>query len=80
MALVIIPVFFGWMPIALTAIAGATLMVLTGCLRMEDAYRSIEWKAVFLIAGMLPLGTALDKSGAAKLLAESVVGALGSWP
>jgi len=44
---------------------------------MEEAYRYIEWKAVFLIAGMLPLGTALDKSGAARLLAESVVGSLG---
>jgi di/tricarboxylate transporter len=46
---------------------------------MEEAYRYIEWKAVFLIAGMLPLGTALDKSGAARLLAESVVGALGPF-
>ena len=52
-------------------------MVLTGCLTMEEAYRYIEWKAVFLIAGMLPLGTALDKTGAARMLAEAVVGSLG---
>ena len=44
---------------------------------MEEAYRNIEWKAVFLIAGMLPLGTALDKSGTARLLAEGVVDSLG---
>ena len=46
---------------------------------MDEAYRFIEWKAVFLIAGMLPLGTALDKTGAARLLAEGVVGSLGPF-
>jgi di/tricarboxylate transporter len=46
---------------------------------MEEAYRYIEWKAVFLIAGMLPLGTALDKTGAARLLAEGVIGSLGPF-
>lgn len=82
MAAVIIPVFLGWMPIALTAIAGATLMVLTGCLRMEEAYRSIEWRAVFLIAGMLPLGTAMQETGAASYLTQalmSIVGNQGPW-
>lgn len=82
MAAVLIPVFLGWMPIALTAIAGATLMVLTGCLRMEDAYRSIEWRAVFLIAGMLPLGTAMQQSGAASYLTNglmAVIGGQGPW-
>lgn len=48
-------------------------MVLTGCLTMEEAYRHIEWKAVFLIAGMLPLGTALDQTGAAEMIAKGVV-------
>ena len=82
MAAVIIPVFIGWMPIALTAIAGASLMVLTGCLRMEDAYRSIEWRAVFLIAGMLPLGTAMEQTGAASYLTNglmAVIGDQGPW-
>jgi di/tricarboxylate transporter len=46
---------------------------------MEEAYRFIEWKAVFLIAGMLPLGTALHKTGAAKLLAEGVVSMVGPF-
>jgi di/tricarboxylate transporter len=44
---------------------------------MEEAYRSIEWKAVFLIAGMLPLGIAMQKTGTAQLLAQGVIGSLG---
>ena len=49
---------------------------------MEDAYRAIEWRAIFLIAGMLPLGTAMEQSGAARLLAEQttiLLGPLGPW-
>ena len=46
---------------------------------MEEAYRQIEWKAVFLIAGMLPLGAALDKTGAAELIAEGVVAMAGPF-
>ncbi len=79
---VLAPVFFGWFPIAITAIAGAALMVLFGCLKMEEAYRAIDWKAVFLIAGMLPLGLAIERSGAAALLADGVlstVGGYGPW-
>ncbi|MEE4354486.1 MAG: SLC13 family permease [Desulfatiglans sp.] len=74
---VLLPVFFGWVPIYIAAVVGAALMVLSGCLTMEEAYRQIEWKAVFLIAGMLPLGTALDQTGAAKLIAEGVVAIVG---
>ena len=57
-------------------------MVSTKCLRMEEAYRSIEWKAVFLIAGMLPLGTAMQETGAATYLTQgllSMVGNQGPW-
>ncbi|MGD8368763.1 MAG: SLC13 family permease, partial [Desulfobacterales bacterium] len=73
MAGVILPVAFGWVPIYIAAVVGAALMVLIGALTMEEAYREIEWKAVFLIAGMLPLGIALDRTGAARLIAEAVV-------
>jgi len=79
MAVVLTPVILGYVPIYLAAVVGAALMVLTGCLTMEEAYRQIEWKAVFLIAGMLPLGTALDKSGAARLIAEGVVAMVGPF-
>ena len=74
---VLLPVIIGWVPIYIAAVVGAALMVLAGCLTMEEAYRQIEWKAVFLIAGMLPLGTALDQTGAAKLIAEGVVALVG---
>jgi di/tricarboxylate transporter len=77
MVVVLAPVIMGWLPIYIAVVIGAALMVLVGCLTMEEAYRHIEWKAVFLIAGMLPLGTALDKTGAARLLAEGVIQALG---
>ena len=79
MAAVLIPVIMGWLPIYIAVVIGAALMVLTRCLTMEEAYRYIEWKAVFLIAGMLPLGTALEKTGAARILAEGVVNALGPF-
>ncbi len=74
---VLLPVIMGWLPIYIAVVIGAAFMILAKCLTMEEAYRYIEWKAVFLIAGMLPLGTALDKSGAARLLAEGVVSSLG---
>jgi len=76
---VIISVIFGWMHIAISVIAGVILMILTGCLTMEEAYRSIQWKAVFLIAGMLPLGIALEKSGAALYLANLVINLFGQF-
>jgi di/tricarboxylate transporter len=79
MAAVLFPVVMGWVPIYIAAVVGAALMVLFGCLTMEEAYRQIEWKAVFLIAGMLPLGTALDQTGAALMIAEAVVELVGPF-
>lgn len=82
MAAVLIPVLIGILPISVAAVAGAALMVLTGCLTMEEAYRAIEWEAIFLIAGMLPLGIAMHQTGAAGLMAEQVVaigGEFGPW-
>ena len=77
MAVVLLPVILGWLPIPITAIMGAVLMIVLGCLTMDEAYRYIEWKAVFLIAGMLPLGIAMQQSGAAQFLAEGVVSLAG---
>jgi di/tricarboxylate transporter len=73
MVSVLVPVIFGWLPISVAAIAGATLMILAGCLTMTEAYRFIEWQAVFLIAGMLPLGIAMQQTGTAQFLAQGVV-------
>lgn len=77
MGMVLLPVILGWLPISIAAVAGAILMVLTGCLTMEEAYRFIEWRAVFLIAGMLPLGIAMEQTGTARFLAEGVVAIVG---
>jgi di/tricarboxylate transporter len=79
MAAVLTPVIFDWLPIAISAVAGVVLMILTRCLTMEEAYRAIELKAVFLIAGMLPLGIAMEQTGAARFLADGMVGLVGPW-
>jgi di/tricarboxylate transporter len=47
-------------------------MILTGCLTMDDAYHAIEWKVIFLIAGMLPLSIALESTGTASFLAQEL--------
>lgn len=75
---VVLTVLVGWLPIAIAAVAGATLMVLSGCLKMEEAYREIQWNSVFLIAGMLPLGIAMQNTGAAGFLAESIISRIGA--
>jgi di/tricarboxylate transporter len=77
MVAILLPVFFGWLPISIAAVIGAALMVLSRCLTMEEAYRFIEWPAVFLIAGMLPLGIALEQTGAAVFLADGVISVMG---
>ncbi len=79
MGAVLLPVMLGWVPIYISVVIGAALMVLSKCLTMEEAYRYIDWKSVFLIAGMLPLGVALEKSGAASLVAENVIALLGPY-
>ncbi len=58
-------------------LAGALAVVLTGVLSMDQAYQAIEWRSVFLVAGILPLGLAMTKSGAATLLAHQLIKVLG---
>jgi di/tricarboxylate transporter len=77
MGVVLVPAIFGWLPIAISAIIGVTLMILTGCLTMDEAYRYIEWKAIFLIAGMIPIGIALEQTGTAQFLAQGMIAAIG---
>jgi di/tricarboxylate transporter len=55
-------------PILVTAIAGCVLMVLTGCLRVDELHESIRWDVIFLLAGMIPVGVMLERTGAALLL------------
>ena len=79
MAGVLTSVVSGLLPIFIAAPIGAVLMVLTGCLNMEEAYRCIELKAVVLIAGMLSLGLAMQESGTAALVAEAVLGSIADF-
>ncbi len=69
----------GLLPITEATFAAACLMILFNCLSMDEAYGSIDWKAIFLITGMLPLSLALTHTGAAKLIGETLVGVLGGW-
>jgi di/tricarboxylate transporter len=77
MALVLILVLGAGFHISTAMVIGSVLMVLTGCLAMDEAYESIDWRTVFLVAGMLPLGTAMQSTGAARFLADLLLGAVG---
>jgi di/tricarboxylate transporter len=68
---------FDVMPILVTSILGCLAMILTRCLRLEEAYKAINWQVIFLLAGILPLGLAMQKSGTAGLIAERAVGMVG---
>lgn len=67
------------LPIVGSAILGSVLLVLTRCLTLDEAYRAIEWRVVFLLGGILPLGLALEKTGAARLLSSLLVDTIGVW-
>ena len=64
----------------MAAIIGALICVLTGCLTEKQAYASIDWVTIFLFAGMMPVSTAMDKTGAGKLIAEWCVNLMGGSP
>ena len=66
--------------IATAALAGAVGMVLTGCLRPPEVYEAVQWDVIFLLAGVIPLGIALERTGGADLLAEAVVAASPGLP
>jgi len=79
MALALGLVTFADIHVSTAMVIGAVLMVLTGCLTMDEAYESVEWRSVFLIAGMLPLGTAMGTTGTAAFLADLLAGVLGRF-
>jgi len=72
----------GTMPIMLAATLGALGMILIRCLTIKEAYEAIDWSIIILIAGTLPLGVAMERSGTAQLLAEillELLGPMGPW-
>ena len=76
---VILTATLGLLPIVVSSIVGAILLVLVGCITMEEAYKAIEWRIIFLLAGVLTLGVALEKTGAARLISGKIVDGVGSW-
>jgi di/tricarboxylate transporter len=69
---------FGWPPAALVLLVGALVMIFTRVIPADLAYQAIEWRVIFLMAGMLPVSTAMVESGAAALLAEGLTRSMGS--
>jgi di/tricarboxylate transporter len=78
LAVMVAVMAFGVIPNAAAALLAALAMIARGCVRLDAIYRIISWKTVVLIAGMLPLATALTKTGATDLMAKELVAALGS--
>jgi di/tricarboxylate transporter len=69
----------GTFPIVVSAVAGAIAMILIRCITIEEAYSAIEWKIIFLLAGVLSLGVALEASGAAAMLSSNLLKYVGSF-
>ncbi|HYG63823.1 MAG TPA: SLC13 family permease [Thermoanaerobaculia bacterium] len=78
-AAVVATAALGLLPIVGSAILGSVLLVLTRCLTLAEAYQAIEWRIIFLLGGILPLGIALETSGAALLLSSLLVETVGIW-
>ena len=69
----------GLLPIVAAAATGALMMVLSGCVSTEEAYGAIEWNVLFLLAGMLSLGAAMEKTGASTMLANGMIDSVGGF-
>ena len=75
-------VVFGIQPIHVSAFIAASLVLLFRTVTMEEAYRAIEWRTIFLVAAVLPVGFAMERTGAAQLLVtqvKDVIGPLGNY-
>ncbi|NZA27827.1 SLC13 family permease [Luteimonas sp. SJ-92] len=69
----------GWLPIVAAAIFGCIALVMLNVLKTEDAYRAIDWRVIMLLAGVLPMGIALQNSGAAAWIAGIAVDLVGGY-
>ena len=69
----------GLLPLVISSLLAVVLMVATGCLKPYEMYRVVHWRTVIMIAALLPLGTAMAKSGAADLLGNALTASLGPW-
>jgi len=73
----LITLIAGWLPTTTAAMLASLLIILTGCLSMDEAYDAIDWKSIVLIAGMLPMSTALIKVGLVDVAANGFANTLG---
>ena len=55
------------------------MMVVTGCLPLRRVYQEVDWRVVFLLAGLIPLGVALESSGAAEWAVDQLLALTGEW-
>jgi di/tricarboxylate transporter len=74
LASVILVAGLGWLPIVAAALLGCVALVVLRCLDPDDAYQAIDWRVVILLAGVLPIGIALQNSGGADWLARNAIG------
>lgn len=78
MLLMVVVMVMGWAEPVTAVIVAALLTVLTGCFRkVEDAYKTINWESLVLIAAMMPMSTALEKTGVSAMVSAQLVGVLG---
>ncbi len=68
----------GWMPIVASALLGCVVLVVSGVLKADEAYSAIDWRVIVLLAGVLPLGIALQKSGGADWVAQQAMDLFGN--
>jgi di/tricarboxylate transporter len=78
MAVMLVVMMLGVLPLVTASLLAAVAMVLSGCLNMDEAYDSIDWRSIVLIAGMLPMATALENVGLVDLAAQWVTQELGA--
>jgi di/tricarboxylate transporter len=79
-ALALSLILFTDLRLSVALLAGAMGMILSGVLKMEEAYEAVSWKTVFLLASLIPLGLAVETSGTAKWIAEQVLSVVGTAP
>ncbi|GAB3194965.1 di/tricarboxylate transporter [Pontibacter aydingkolensis] len=77
--LVVATAAMGVTSIVVSALTGVVLLILFKCIRVDEVYKAIDWKVIFMLAGVLSMGAALEKTGAAKLLADYLIYGVGEY-
>lgn len=74
---IVVSATIGILPIMASALLGCIMLVLIGCIKLDEAYQAIDWKVIFLLGGILSMGIALEKTGAALFLANILIKSIG---